>query len=73
MIEELKKKIKKCETEDDYYDVMYLFDNKVCEILYDDEECRKVLCKVFNQDEEILKGILMIKGTSYPDDFSDED
>ena len=73
MIEELKKEIKKCKTEDEYYDVMYLFDKKICEILFDDEACRKTLCKVFNQDEKTLEAILMIHGCSYPDNFSDED
>lgn len=67
-INELKEKIKKCKTEDEYYDVMYLFDKDVNKILYADEECRKVLCKAFNQDEEILKAILMIDGNTFPDE-----
>ena len=68
MINELKEKILNCKTEDDYYNVMYLFDRDINKILYDDDECRKVLCKAFNQDEKTLKAILMVDGSTFPDD-----
>ena len=68
MIDDLKEKIKKCKTEDDYYDIMYLFDRDINKILYDDEECRKALSKAFNQDEKVLAAILMINGNHIPDE-----
>ena len=66
-IEKLKKQVRECKQEDEYYNAKYLFDREVDQILYEDEECRKVMCNIFKVDEELLKHILMIDGNSFPD------
>ena len=67
-IDKLKEQIRKCKTEEEYDEIMYLFSKEVNKRIYEDEECRKTLCKIFNITEEHLKAIFMVDGTSYPDE-----
>jgi hypothetical protein len=67
-IDKLKEQIRKCKTEEEYDKARYEFDRAVDKELYEDEQCRKAICEIFNITEEHLKALFMVDGTSYPDE-----